>query len=78
MATDNSIKAQLEALEVRIENRLQETLNDFRKSLFENFNKFQQNESLTPASKQSNRSGDIGKGYQEHDKSYPRMKIEFP
>ena len=39
MATDNSMKAQLEALEVRIENRLQETLNDFRKSLFENFNK---------------------------------------
>ena len=41
MATDNLVKAQIEALEIRIENQLQETLNDFKESLLESFNKFQ-------------------------------------
>ena len=31
MATDNSMKAHMEALEIRIENRLYETLNNFKK-----------------------------------------------
>ena len=41
MATDNSVKAQMEALEIRIENWLQETLNNFKKSLSESLIKFQ-------------------------------------
>ncbi|RWW20702.1 hypothetical protein GW17_00015174, partial [Ensete ventricosum] len=67
----------LGTLEARIENRLQETL-DFKRSLFENFSRFQQDESSTPASKQLNLSGDTRKWYQEHDTSCPCMKVEFP
>ncbi|RWW05375.1 hypothetical protein BHE74_00014391, partial [Ensete ventricosum] len=68
----------LEALEARIKNQLQETLNDFKKNLFENFSKFQQDESLTPTSKQLNHFGDTGKGYLENDTRYLCLKVEFP
>ena len=47
MATDNSVKAQIEALKIRIENQLQEVLNDFKKDLSGSLSKFQQGGSLS-------------------------------
>ena len=75
MATDNSVKAQMEALEIRIENRLQETLNDFKKSLLESLSKFQQNGG---SSSTLHRSENTGKGPQDYDTNYSHMKMEFP
>ena len=75
MAIDTSVKTQMEALETRIENRLQETLHDFKKSLLEHFSGFQQDGS---SSSTLNRSRDTGKGPQDGDTYYPRIKIEFP
>ena len=59
MATDNSVKAQMEALEIRIENRLQEVLNDFKKDLLGSLSKFQQGGS---SSSTLHRSGNTRKG----------------
>ena len=73
MTTDNSVKAQMEALEIRIENRLQETLNDFKKSLLESLNKFQQNGGLSFT---LHRSENTRKGLQDCDRIYSYMKVD--
>ncbi|THU54543.1 hypothetical protein C4D60_Mb10t26210 [Musa balbisiana] len=73
MATDNSVKTQMEALEIRIENRLQETLNDFRKDLLESLSKFQQ---CGSSSSTLHRYGNIGKGPQDCDTNYSHMKVD--
>ena len=65
----------MEAWEIRIENRLQETLNDFKKSQLESLNKFQQDGS---SSSMLNRLGGTGKGPQDGDTHYPRIRVEFP
>ena len=74
MATDNLMKAQMEALEIRIENRLQETLNDFKKSLLESLSKFQQNGG---SSSTLYRYENTGKESQDCDTNYSHMKVEF-
>ncbi|RWV83547.1 hypothetical protein GW17_00054828, partial [Ensete ventricosum] len=74
MATNNLIKPQLEALETRIENRLEEILNEFKRGLLKNFSKQQQDQSLSLA---LNRSRYKEIRHQEHDTSYPCMKVEF-
>ena len=74
MAIDNSMKEQMEALETRIENRLQETLHDFKKSLLEHFRKFQQDGS---SSSTLHRYGNTGKGPQDYDTNYSYIKVEF-
>lgn len=61
-------------METRIENRLQETLNDLKKSQFESFSKFRQDES---SSLTLNQSRDTGKRNQGQDISYPCIKVEF-
>ena len=73
MATDNSVKAQMEALEIRIENRLQEVLNDFKKDLLGSLSKFQQGGS---SSSMLHRSEDTGKGPQDYDTIYSDMKVD--
>ena len=73
MAIDNSVKAQMEALEIRIENRLQETLNDFKKSILESLSKFQQNGG---SSFTLHRSENIGKWPQDCDTIYSYMKVD--
>ena len=74
MATDNSVKAQMEVLEIRIENRLRETLNDFKKSLLESLSKFQQNGG---SSSMLHRYENTGKRPQDCDTNYLYMKVEF-
>ncbi|RRT77021.1 hypothetical protein B296_00000807 [Ensete ventricosum] len=66
------MKTQLKALEIRIENQLKKTLNDFKRNLLENLSKFQQEES---SNLMLNRSGDTKKGHKEQDTNYPRMKV---
>ncbi|RZS21520.1 hypothetical protein BHM03_00054198 [Ensete ventricosum] len=66
------MKFQLDALETRIENWLHETLNDFKRSLLESFNKFQHKENSSYMLKP------MRKGHQERDTNYPHMKLEFP
>ena len=73
MATDNSVKAQMEALEIRIENRLQEVLNDFKKDLLGSLSKFQQGGS---SSSTLHRSGNTRKGPQDCDTIYSYMKVD--
>ena len=75
MTANNSVKAQMEALETRIESQLQETLHDFKKSLLEHFSGFQQDGS---SSSTLNRSRDTGKGPQDGDTHYSRIRVEFP
>ena len=65
----------MEALEIKIENRLQETLNDFKKSLLESLNKFQQNGG---SSSTLHRYENTEKGPQDCDTNYSHMKMEFP
>ncbi|THU47660.1 hypothetical protein C4D60_Mb09t17960 [Musa balbisiana] len=71
MATDNTVKAQMETWEIRIENRLQETLNDFKKSLLESLSKFQQDRG---SSSSLHRYENTGKGPQDCDTNYSHMK----
>ena len=73
MGTDNSVKAQMEALEIRIENRLQEVLNDFKKDLLGSLSKFQQGGS---SSSTLHRSGNTRKGPQDCDTIYSYMKVD--
>ena len=73
MATDNSVKAQMEALEIRIENRLQEVLNDFKKDLLGSLSKFQQGGS---SSSTLHRSGNTRKGSQDCDTICLYMKVD--
>ena len=73
MATDNSVKAQMEALEIRIENRLQEVLNDFKKDLLGSLSKFQEGGS---SSSTLHRYGNTGKGPQDCDTIYSYMKVD--
>ena len=65
----------MEALEIRIENRLQEVLNDFKKDLLGSLSKFQQGGS---SSSMLHRFEDTGKGPQDYDTNYSHMKMEFP
>ncbi|RRT80887.1 hypothetical protein B296_00022660, partial [Ensete ventricosum] len=66
-----------EVLEAKIESRLQETVDDFKKSLLEGFSKIQQDGNSTSISKQLDLSEITKRGYQEHDNGYPQMKVEF-
>ncbi|RZS14301.1 hypothetical protein BHM03_00045977 [Ensete ventricosum] len=58
-----------------MENRLEETLNNFKWSLLETLNKSQHSES---SSLKGNRSENIGKSNQGQDIGYPHMKVRFP
>lgn len=46
MASDNSVKSQLEAFKAKFESKLQETPNDLNKNLLENLAKVNKKESL--------------------------------
>ena len=70
MATDNSVKAQMEALKIRIENRLQEVLNDFKKKLLGSLSKFQQ---CGSSSSILHRSGNTRKGLQDLDEQLTKI-----
>ncbi|CAL9132881.1 unnamed protein product [Musa textilis] len=65
----------MEALEIRIDNRLQETLSEFKRSLLENFGQLQQGGN---SNSMLNRSGDTGRVHREYDSGYPRIMVEFP
>ena len=72
MAIDNSVKAQMEALEIRIENRLQ-VLNDFKKDLLGSLSKFQQGGS---SSSTLYKYGNTRNGLQDCDIIYSNMKVD--
>ena len=63
----------MEALEIRIENRLQEVLNDFKEDLLGSLSKFQQNGSLSST---LHRYENTGKGLQDLDTIYSYMKVD--
>lgn len=46
MASNNSVKSQLEAFETKFDTKLQENLNDFKKNLLKSFTKIEKMESL--------------------------------
>ena len=75
IVVDNLMKAQMEVLEIRIENRLQEILHDFKKSLLEHFSRFKQDGS---SSSMLNRLRGTGKEPQDGDIHYPHIRVEFP
>ncbi|RRT81554.1 hypothetical protein B296_00010850 [Ensete ventricosum] len=71
MAINNSLEVRFEAFKARIENRLQELFNKFKRSLSECPNKFQHG-------KNSNLKGNRFEKYdQGQDIGYPRIRVEF-
>ncbi|RRT53887.1 hypothetical protein B296_00049015 [Ensete ventricosum] len=69
MVINSSLGARIDAFEARIENRLQELFNEFKRCLLKNLNKSQHDESS------SLKGNKYEKYNQRQDTGYPHMKF---